>query len=108
MRKRTLAALVGASALVVGVKIAPADTNLFVTEADFGGSQYAPGGSEPQPGPYHIVQNPNPVPNGQIKQTNWEGIGLYNSSTTGPLEAWLRRLTSWATHLPIHRRAWAA
>jgi autotransporter-associated beta strand protein len=83
MRKATLAALVGASALVVGVQFSSADTLLFGTEADFGGSQYAPGGSSPATSPYRIVQNPNPVPNGQIKQTNWLGLGFYSNSVTG-------------------------
>jgi len=83
MRKATFAALVGATALVVGVEIAAADTPLFVTEADFGGSQYAPGGSNPVPQPYRIVTNPNPVPAGQIQQTNYLGMGLYSNATTG-------------------------
>jgi fibronectin-binding autotransporter adhesin len=83
MRKRTFAALVGATALVTGAKIAAADTQLFATEADFGGSQFAPGGSQPLPGPYRIVTNPGTVPMNQIQQTNYTGIGLYNSSTTG-------------------------
>ena len=84
MRKATFAALVGASAMVVGVKIAPADTNLFVTQADFGGSQFAPGGSQAAlvNGGYQVVNNPNPVPAGQAKQTNYEGLGFYESSGT--------------------------
>jgi len=83
MRKRTFAALVGATALVTGAKIAAADTQLFATEADFGGSQFAPGGIQPLPGPYRIVTNPGTVPMGQVQQTNYTGIGFYNSSTTG-------------------------
>src|SRR5579872_2820636 len=82
MRKRTLAALVSACALVSGVEIAVADTNLFVTQADFGGSQFAPGGKQQISGST-VVTNPNPVPSGEIQQTNWTGMGFYNSSTTG-------------------------
>jgi fibronectin-binding autotransporter adhesin len=83
MRKATFAALVGATALVVSAKYVSADTLLFGTQADFGGSQYAPGGSEPLPSPYRTVVNPNPIPNGQIQQTNWLGIGYYDSDTSG-------------------------
>jgi len=64
------------------VEIAAADVQLFATEADFGGSQYAPGGSQPLPAPYRIVTNPNPVPLGQIQQTNYTGLGFYILSTT--------------------------
>ncbi|MGA2443573.1 MAG: autotransporter-associated beta strand repeat-containing protein, partial [Tepidisphaeraceae bacterium] len=90
MRKATFAALAGATALVVGVEIAAADTPLFVTEADFGGSQFAPGGSSPVYNPnlpsppyYYIGTNSNSVPAGEIKQTNYIGMGYYTSTTTG-------------------------
>src|ERR1700677_3103286 len=65
MRKsRVLASLVGASAMVVWARLGNADTSLWTTEADFGGStNYAP----------------NPPPAGQPQQTGWAGWGLYVS-----------------------------
>ena len=88
MRKATFAALVGASALVVGVDFAAAQVQvgaqLFATQSDFGGSQYAPGGSQAvlANGGHPPVHGPGSVPMGQIQQTNWEGIGYYASSGT--------------------------
>jgi autotransporter-associated beta strand protein len=89
MRKAKLAALVSATALVAGIKVSSADTLLFGTQADFGGSRFAPGGSSPlsglfsPSGSYQVIQNPNPVPPGEIKQTNWLGFGSYNPATSG-------------------------
>ncbi len=64
MRKsRVLASLLGASAVVVRAKLGLADTSLWTTEADFGGSSYAP----------------NPPPAGQPLQTGYQGWGNYDA-----------------------------
>jgi autotransporter-associated beta strand protein len=89
MRKaRTFAALAGASALVVSAEFAKAQVQwgqeLFATQADFGGSQYAPGGSEVAVvnGTPTTVTGPGSVPAGQPQQTNNVGIGFYETSGT--------------------------
>ncbi len=93
MRRSRVAALLSAAAFAVSAKVASADTNLFVTEADFGGSAYAPMGTNPIPAAY--VGNPlghtydpnynvnTNSPGAQATQTNWLGIGTYNSATSG-------------------------
>jgi autotransporter-associated beta strand protein len=69
MRKATFAALAGATALVVGIDFACADTSLFNTVADFGGSKAL------SPNPYTGYPS-EPV------ETHWEGMGYYVSGTS--------------------------
>jgi autotransporter-associated beta strand protein len=73
MRRSRVVALLSASALAAVAQFAVADQALFTTQADWGGSTYAP----------------NPPPGSQPQQNSWLGMGWYNQTTVLPYTAGL-------------------
>lgn len=71
MRRSRVLALLGASAIAAVARFAVADTSLLSTEADWGGSSFAP----------------NPPPGTEPQQAGYQGMGWYNGTNVLPFTA---------------------